>query len=74
MRVLNPGAWYLLFLCKNCNTKQVLFPDLSNGKSEINAIYHLPCPECGFEATCDAENIERYQHPIEAATVSKTED
>ena len=62
-----PGAWYFLFMCESCKTKQMLFPDLSNGKSKINATYSVGCPGCGHEGRYDAEKLERYQHPLSRA-------
>src|SRR5258708_36789933 len=34
MRTLTPGGCYLLYLCKGCNTRQVLFRDLNQGQSK----------------------------------------
>ena len=33
MFTLTPGSWYFLFTCESCKSKQVLFSDLSQGKS-----------------------------------------
>jgi len=66
MRNFIPGDWYLMFVCKNCETRQVLFPDLSNGKSKISATYKVACARCGHEGAYDSESLERYQHPPEA--------
>ena len=63
MGALTPGQWYLLFTCPNCKVKQVLFPDLSEGKATLDAVYHVPCRECGTEGAYDGKIIERYQHP-----------
>ncbi len=63
MHTLVPGQWYLRYLCLNCNTTQVMFPDLSNGKSKIVATYNVNCPTCGHRGAYDAELIERYHHP-----------
>ena len=68
MRTLTPGAWYLLFLCKGCNTRQVLFRDLNRGQSKIVATFIVECQDCGHKASYDSERIERYHHPIRAAT------
>jgi hypothetical protein len=65
MRPLTPGQWYLLFVCQKCTVKQVLFQDLSEGKSKLGGVYHLPCRECGHEGTHDSDSIERYQHPVD---------
>lgn len=66
MRTLIPGVWYLMFLCQNCNTKQILFPDLTQGKSKLLATYTVACQSCGHKATYEGEQIERYQHPPNA--------
>jgi DNA-directed RNA polymerase subunit RPC12/RpoP len=52
-----------MYICAACKTKQVLFADLSNGKAEINAIYHVACPQCGNTSSYQPEEIERYHHP-----------
>jgi len=62
MRTLTTGQWYLMFVCENCKVRQVLFPDLSHGKSKINATYHVACVSCGHQGAYDSEAIERYQH------------
>jgi DNA-directed RNA polymerase subunit RPC12/RpoP len=66
MRALIPGQWYILFTCSNCKSKQILFPDLSNGKSRIRATYSVSCTQCGHRASYDSDTIERYQHPADA--------
>ena len=58
-----PGRWYLVYLCKGCHQKQILFPDLTDGKSKLNASYVVRCPRCHHEDSYDSEHIERYQHP-----------
>ena len=63
MRTLTPGEWYLLFTCEHCCKRQVLFPDLSRGKSEVRATYTVDCPECGRRASYNSEGLERYRHP-----------
>jgi hypothetical protein len=65
MRNLWPGEWYLLFSCKGCKAKQVLFPDLSKGKAKLVATYIVSCSFCGHRDHYDGELIERYQHPLE---------
>ena len=51
-----------MYLCKGCDKKQVLFPDLSDGQSKISATYFVDCPHCGRKDSYDSDNIERYQH------------
>ena len=63
MRTLIPGEWYILFVCKSCKAKQVLFPDLSKGKAKINATYTVRCPQCDHEDSYESEELERYEHP-----------
>src|SRR5438128_1175567 len=46
MFTFTPGSWYFLFTCESCNSKQVLFSDLSEGKSKITAVYSVNCPNC----------------------------
>jgi ribosomal protein S27E len=62
MRTLIPGEWYLRFVCTGCESKQILFPDLSNGTSTIRATYSVACHTCGHNGAYESEAIERYQH------------
>jgi hypothetical protein len=66
MLALIPGAWYLIYSCKSCHTRQILFPDLTRGKSKLLATYLVVCPSCLGKAAYDAEEIERYHHPLHA--------
>jgi DNA-directed RNA polymerase subunit M/transcription elongation factor TFIIS len=68
MRTLTPGQWYLRFTCEQCQTKQVLFPDLSRGKAKIKATYVVECSSCSHKGSYDGDHIERYQHPSEPDT------
>lgn len=63
MYSFRPGAWYLLYTCENCKSKEILFPDLSNGTSVLVATYTVVCSKCEHQGTYDGEKIERYQHP-----------
>lgn len=63
MRTLTAGVWYLMYACKGCHKRQVLFPDLSGGQSNVNATYSVECPQCGHKDSYDSDHIERYQHP-----------
>jgi len=36
MYKLMPGEWYILFSCENCKTRQLLFPDLTEGKADLS--------------------------------------
>jgi hypothetical protein len=66
MRALTPNHWYLLFTCLKCKSKQILFQDLSSGKSEINATYMVEYDQCGHRGSYGSESIERYQHKAQA--------
>jgi hypothetical protein len=66
MHKLIAGRWYLMFVCENCQTRQVLFPDLSNGTAEIRATYNVDCAKCHQNGAYDTDIIERYQHREEA--------
>ena len=61
MHNLIPGRWYLTFVCEHCKTRQVLFPDLSDGTSQINAIYYVDCANCNHNGAYDSEIIERFE-------------
>jgi len=63
MRTLVPGEWYILFTCSDCHTRQILFPDLSEGRAQLRAIYQVQCVKCNCTARYDSEILERYQHP-----------
>ena len=63
MRTLIPGEWYILFTCSDCRTRQILFPDLSEGRAKLRAIYKVQCVKCEYVGKYDSEVLERYQHP-----------
>jgi hypothetical protein len=63
MRTLVPGEWYILFTCSDCRTRQILFPDLSEGRAKLRAIYKVQCVKCEYVGKYDSEVLERYQHP-----------
>ena len=63
MRTLVPGEWYILFTCSDCHTRQILFPDLSEGRAKLRAIYKVQCVKCQYVGKYDSEILERYQHP-----------
>jgi DNA-directed RNA polymerase subunit M/transcription elongation factor TFIIS len=62
---LKPGKWYILITCKQCKTRHVLFPDLSEGRATINATYRWTCPSCSYQADYDSEDLERHHHKSE---------
>jgi hypothetical protein len=63
MRTLIPGEWYILFNCHECKTRQILFPDLSEGRATLRATYRVTCAKCSHDGRYDSESLERYQHP-----------
>lgn len=64
MHILRPGEWYLLFTCRQCQKRQVLFPDLSRGSAKILYSYSARCAECGHTAAYAKEDVETYLHPL----------
>ena len=66
MRTLVPGEWYILFTCSECHTRQILFPDLSEGRAKLRAIYKVQCMKCDYVGKYDSDVLERYQHPPNA--------
>ena len=66
MRTLIPGEWYILFTCSECKTRQILFPDLSEGRAELRATYKVECVKCKYVGKYESETLERYQHPPNA--------
>jgi DNA-directed RNA polymerase subunit RPC12/RpoP len=67
MHTLTAGNWYLMFVCERCKTRQVLFPDLSDGTSKVKATYNVLCPKCGYDGSYNTDSIERYQHVEESS-------
>jgi hypothetical protein len=63
MRTLIPGEWYILFTCSECKTRQILFPDLSEGRANLRATYKVDCVKCHHTGKYESETLERYQHP-----------
>ena len=63
MRTLVPGEWYILFKCSECMTRQILFPDLSEGRAQLRAVYKVECVKCKYTGSYDSDILERYQHP-----------
>ena len=63
---LQYGEWYLVVNCKKCHVRQVLFHDLSKGRSLIMATYTYQCADCHETADYDGHEIERYQHDGQA--------
>lgn len=59
---LIPGEWYLFITCKKCETKHVLFADLSKGKSHIKATYSWTCPKCGYRGDYESEELDRHEY------------
>ena len=58
-----PGEWYLAVNCHHCGTRSLL-PDLSDGKSTIDAVYTWRCPVCEHVDQREGKEVERYQHPL----------
>jgi len=58
------GEWYLRYTCRRCKSRHVIFPDLSRGKSKIDATYILKCAACNYRTAYEPSDIERYQHPL----------
>ena len=58
-----PGEWYLVVTCKNCEARQPMIHDLSRGENPINGIYNWTCPACGHTDAYDShKDVERYRH------------
>jgi len=60
-----------MYVCLGCKARQVLFPDLSDGKAEINAVYNVACPQCGHPGSYQPEQIERYHHAAPKPPLTK---
>ncbi len=54
----SPGQWYISVLCEHCKRRIILYPDLSQGKSELNnSRISLQCPECDAETSSQVEHF-----------------
>ena len=57
----SPGKWYISVICQSCKRRIFLFPDLSEGQSNLEkSQISVKCPECG-EMT--SSPVEHYQQP-----------
>jgi len=43
------GTWYIVVTCDKCKSTIVLFPDLTEGKSVLDANYIVTCPRCAHK-------------------------
>jgi hypothetical protein len=64
--MFNPETetWYVIVTCEKCKSTVVLFRDLTEGKSALNANYIVTCGGCGHKAAYLAEH---YYHSAEQA-------
>jgi len=61
LATLEPGHWFIVGTCSNCNAKTPLFQDLTEGKSKLVGTFVMRCPECDMVADLTPEH---YFHPI----------
>ena len=50
------GQWFIVVTCEQCRTMIYLFPDLTNGKSSLNASYEVICPHCHHGGIYDGQH------------------
>ena len=56
----SPGKWYISLVCEHCKRRILLFPDLSQGKSDLkNSRISTECPECHKETSSEVEHYWR---------------
>jgi hypothetical protein len=55
------GKWYVVLTCGSCGVRQPLYPDPSEGKSEIKSAI-VRCPVCQRNRFYQATAFERYKH------------
>jgi len=56
---LQPGIWYIVVTCKQCNEMILLFRDLTKGQGTLNATYRVTCPRCNHRGEYEGRH---YQH------------
>lgn len=57
---LEPDRWYVAIFCTDCGYRNILFEDLTAGKSDFSrATATLVCVKCKKEFT---NHLESYQH------------
>jgi formate dehydrogenase maturation protein FdhE len=56
-----PSKWYVVITCDSCGIRQPLYPDPSDGKSELESAI-VRCPLCKCNHFYKATAFERYRH------------
>ena len=57
-----PGQWYIAVVCGTCNHRVILFPDQSEGKSDlVKSQFTITCPNCREKGSYLAEH---YLQPL----------
>lgn len=68
LTLCEPYAWYLVVTCGECDVRQPIHRDASEGKADLLRGYTWRCMQCDHIQTYDPDEIERYQHVVEART------
>ena len=56
-----PGKWYISVICESCKRRILLYPDLSDGLSDLKTSrLSVTCPNCKLTSAALAEH---YLHP-----------
>ena len=58
------GTWYIVVICRKCESTVILFRDLTDGKGAMNAKYSVTCPYCRQKGEYDGRH---YKHSPRAA-------
>ncbi len=53
------GHWYIAAECSHCKTLTCLFPDVSEGLSQLSGSYFMRCPRCKELGNYD---VQHYRH------------
>lgn len=56
------GRWYIVVTCEKCQTTIFLFPDLTEGKSVLDANYIVTCPRCAHKGGYRADHYLHSEH------------
>lgn len=57
----SPGKWYISIVCEHCKRRIFLYPDLTQGQSDLKqSRISMACPRCELETS---SQVEHYQQP-----------
>ena len=69
-----PGKWYISVVCEHCTRRLILFPDLTEGKSDLKqSRITITCPDCRNEGSYLAEHYLESKRPSGELTTASAE-